>query len=112
MAEKKITIDLAKRFNLAMRQLLERSEEAVERLEEGGATEFVCTNYRQAVMSFAFVAKYVRDFAGSATTAAIENDIAAILDSVTPPKLQQVADDLEAYKTKRATKKKTKGDDS
>lgn len=109
MAEKRVTIELAKTFNAAIREMIAVSEDAVDRLEKSGSTDFLCSNYRQAVMGAGFIAKYVRDFAGSAATASIESDIAAILESVTPPKLQVVAEDVEKFKKSR--KKRSQSDE-
>ena len=109
MAEKRITVDQAKAFNAAVQELLTVAEDAVARVEASGSSDFVCSNYRQAVLGASFIAKYVRDFAGSSATAAIEDRVQAILDSVTPPKLKAVADDVSAYKKKRAKSKKKSG---
>lgn len=102
MREKRITTDQAKAFNAVMGELIAVAQEAVERVEKAGSSEFICSNYRQAVLGASYIAKYVRDFGGSSATAAIENRIQGILESVSPAKL--AAEDKAAYSRKKKTK--------
>lgn len=120
--KKTITVDFAKQFNQALRDLLEISDEAVARLDASGSKEFVCTNYRQAINSLEHIVRYVRDFAGSSTTATVESNIATILEDFSdsrwqgvegiesdlPPRQQaQLRKSVRA--AKRATRKKKGG---
>lgn len=82
MRKQTVTIEESERFNVALRKLPDLSEDAVARLRESGAEEFVCSNYRQALQGVASITKYVRDFAGASSTAAIEAEVNSILSSL------------------------------
>lgn len=107
-SSKTISVVQAQQFNESMRQLLAVSDDAVARLEEAGAEEFVCTNYRQAVQAFSAIVKYVRDFAGASSTAAIETDLERILESAATSRTEATADVAALESTVLAKPKKKK----
>ncbi len=83
---KTVSIELAERLHTALRQLLDISDSGMETLKANGSEEFVCSNYKQAVQGMSAIAKYVRDFAGAATTAEIEHELRSLEELVTTRK--------------------------
>lgn len=98
-----------------LRALAAACDDARQQIESANQAEALSSNFTSALRGCELIVRFVNGLAGTATTAKYMADLQPMMDELQgerDQKIKQVASDLEAYKTKRATKKKTKGDDS
>jgi hypothetical protein len=92
-----------------LRALAQSCDDSRTQIESSGRSEAMSSNFISALRGCELIIRFVNGLAGTATTAKYMDDLAPLLAELQAeksPKLQAVADDVEAYKKRRATKKK------
>ncbi len=100
-----IPVKLAEQLNQILGELHTASEDAIKRMQGGGAQDFRSTNYRNALTGLEAVINYVRGFAGASATAHIEDLIDEVLESY---EKEVVADTVRAFGAEQTKRKKKK----